>query len=143
MVETVPPEMLRRDAKLELLRRVPLFERCSKRELERIASVADELEVPAGKTLTTEGQRGSEFVVLFEGEAEVRRRGRRINRLRAGDFLGEIAVVTDRPRTASTTTTAPSRLLVLTARDFRAVLRDAPSIAQKVLATLAERLPDD
>jgi len=135
--------MLRRDAKLELLRRVPLFERCSKRELERIASVADELEVPAGKTLTTEGQRGSEFVVLFEGEAEVRRRGRRINRLRAGDFLGEIAVVTDRPRTASTTTTAPSRLLVLTARDFRAVLRDAPSIAQKVLATLAERLPDD
>ena len=135
--------MLRKDAKLELLKRVPLFEHCSKTELRRIAAVADELDLPEGRALTTEGKNGGEFVVLVEGLAEVRRRGRRINVLAGGDFLGEIALVADRPRTATVTTTTPTRILLLTARDFRAVMREVPSIQGKVLTALAERVPSD
>ncbi len=133
--------MLRKHAKLELLKGVPLFERCSRRELERIAAVADEVELPAGRNLTTEGESGREFVVLVEGMAEVRRRGRRLNVLARGDFLGEIALITDRPRTATVTTTVPSIVLVVTARDFRRVLDEVPSIQGKVLEAVAERLP--
>ncbi len=137
------PRVLRRDAKIELLRRIPLFERCSRRELARIAGVADELELPEGRTLTEEGRSGREFIVLVEGRAEVRRKGRRVNVLSAGDFLGEISLILDRPRTATVRTTTPSRLLVVTARDFRALMGEMPSIQTKVLQTLAERLPGD
>ena len=78
--------MLRKDAKVELLKRVPLFERCSKRELKEIASVADELNLPSGRNLAREGATGKEFVVLVEGAADVRRRGRKINTLHSGDY---------------------------------------------------------
>jgi CRP-like cAMP-binding protein len=135
--------VLRKNAKLDLLRRVPLFARCSGRELNRIASVADELDMPEGRHLTREGQPGREFIVLVDGGAEVRRKGRKLNTLGPGDFLGEIALLADRPRTATVTTTAPSRLLVLTGRDFRALLRELPALQGKVLETLASRLPGD
>ena len=135
--------MLRKDAKVELLQRVPLFERCSRRELQEIAGLADELDVPAGRTLTTEGRTGYEFVVIVEGSASVKRKGRTINTLRSGDFLGEIALVTGTPRTATVSTTSQSRVLVLTARDFRRLLRDTPAIQLKVLEALAARLPDE
>jgi len=132
---------LHRNAKIELLRRVPLFARCSGRDLGRIAALADELGVRSGRTLTAEGKPGREFIVLVEGSAEVRRKGRRVNVLGPGDFLGEIALVADRPRTATVTTTSPARLLVLTGRDFRTLLRDVPSIQAKVLEAVAARLP--
>ena len=135
--------MLRKDAKIELLKRVPLFERCSKRELREIASLADELYLPSGRHLAQEGASGKEFVVLVEGTADVRRRGRKINTLRSGDFLGEIALITGAPRTATVTTTAGSRILVITSSSFRRLLREMPSIQQKVLEALAARIPDD
>ena len=133
--------MLRKDAKIELLRRVPLFERCSKRELQEVASVADELRLPDGRTLTTEGKHDRDLIVIVEGAAEVRRKGRKIATLSSGDFLGEIALVTGRPRTATVTTTAPSQLLVITERDFRDVMRRTPSITFKVIEALGARLP--
>jgi CRP-like cAMP-binding protein len=135
--------VLRKNAKLELLKRVPLFADCSKRELETVAAIADELTMPAGRELTKEGARGAEFVVLAEGAADVRRRGRRVNTLASGDFLGEIALITGTPRTATVTTTAPSRVLVMTAPAFRRLLRDNPSLQLKVLDALARRLPPE
>jgi len=135
--------MLRKNAKIELIKNVPLFERLSKRELEEIASLADELDLPAGRTLTKEGAAGHEFVVLAEGEADVRRNGETVNRLSSGDFLGELALVTGRPRTATVTTTTDARLLVITASAFRRLMRDKPSIQEQVLDAVASRLPDE
>lgn len=135
--------MLRKDAKIELLRQVPLFERCSKRELTEIASLADELQLPEARELTREGAPGFELVILVEGRAEVWRKGRLVNELGPGDFAGEIALVTGRPRTATVRTRGPSRVLVLAASGFRRLLRDVPSLQEKVLATLAARLPDE
>jgi CRP-like cAMP-binding protein len=135
--------MLRRDAKIELLKRVPLFAGCSKQELGELALVADEIDVDAGKVLTREGDSGREFFVLVEGAAEVRRKGRRVRTLDSGDFFGEIALVSDRPRTATVTTTAPGRLLVVTDRAFRELMQKMPSIQLKVLTALADRLAAD
>lgn len=131
---------LRKHAKLDLLKQVPLFAACSKREIELLAQAADEIDLAAGTHLTRESDRGREFVVIVEGEAEVKRRGRRIRQLRAGDFVGEIALLTGSPRTATVTTTTPVRALVLTDRAFRRLLADSPAIAPKLLAALAERL---
>ena len=133
--------MLRKNAKIELLKRVPLFADCSKAELARIAAVADEVDLPAGRDLTKEGAAGREFVVLVQGTAEVRRQGKVINQLTDGDFLGEIALVADVPRTATVTTTWPSRILVITDRAFRSLLREMPTLQMKVLSALARRVP--
>ena len=135
--------MLRKNAKVELMKRVPLFGGLSKRELDEVASIADELAIAEGTDLTHEGAAGYEFLVLVEGTADVRRKGRKVNTLGSGDFLGEIALVTGAPRTATVTTTTPSRLLVINARDFRALLRRMPSIQLKILEALASRLPDE
>jgi CRP/FNR family transcriptional regulator, cyclic AMP receptor protein len=135
--------VLHRDAKVELIRRAPLFSRCSKRELHAIAAVADEVDLPDGRELTREGDRGREFFVLIEGTADVRRKGRKVNTMRGGDFFGEIALVSGAPRTATVTATSPVRALVLTDRDFRTLLRQTPSMQLKVLEALAERVPPE
>jgi CRP-like cAMP-binding protein len=135
--------MLRKNAKIELLKRVPLFERCSQRELAQIAALADELTLPSPRTLTAQGASGFEFIILVEGQADVVRGVRKVNELRPGDFVGEIALVTGEPRTATVKTQGPSRILVLTASSFRALMRDVPSIKDKVLEAVTRRLPNE
>jgi CRP/FNR family cyclic AMP-dependent transcriptional regulator len=135
--------VLRKDAKIELIRRVPLFSGCSKKELRTIASLADEIDLRAGKALTTEGATGREFVVLVDGAADVRRRGRKLNTLGAGDFFGELALLTGRPRTATVTTTSPVRALVVTDRAFRSLLRSSPELQAKMLKAVVARLPQE
>jgi CRP/FNR family cyclic AMP-dependent transcriptional regulator len=135
--------VLHRNAKIDLLKRAPLFSRCSKKELEQVAAVADEIDLREGKELTTEGAPGREFFVLIEGSADVRRKGRKINTMKDGDFFGEIALISGAPRTATVTATSPVRALVVTDRDFRTLLRRSPSMQMKVLEALAERLPPE
>ncbi len=134
---------LRKNAKLELIKSVPLFAQCTKKELEALAALADEIDVPEGRELATQGAAGREFVILVDGSADVRKNGRRINELGASDFFGEIALLTSGPRTASVTTTSPSTLLVLTDRAFRQLTDTVPSVKDKVVQALAERLARD
>ena len=134
---------LHKDAKTDLLKNVPLFAGCSKTELQRIASLADELDLGDGATLIREGERGREFIVIADGTVKVTRNGRQLRELGAGDFIGEIALVADVPRTATVTATSPVRLLVVTDRAFRGLLEQLPSIAKKVLQSLGERLHAD
>ena len=128
------------DTKLDLLKQVPLFAGCSKQELREIALVADEVDVPADYDLTTEGASGQELVVIVDGAADVEQDGRTVNTVGSGDFVGEIALVNDTPRTATVRTTAPTHALVVTRRDFRALMQRVPSIEAKVQAALESRL---
>jgi CRP/FNR family cyclic AMP-dependent transcriptional regulator len=132
--------VLHRNEKVELIKRVPLFAGCSKGELEEIAHIADEIDLAEGKEMIREGSRGREFFVLLEGDADVTKEGRSINTLGAGDFFGEIALVSESPRTATVTATSPVRALVITDRSFRQLLDESPEIQRKVLVELAERL---
>lgn len=134
---------LHKDTKVELLKGVPLFSGCSKAELQRIAALADELDLADGATLIREGERGREFIVVVEGSVRVTRDGKTVRDLGAGDFIGEIALVSDVPRTATVTASSPVRLLVVTDRAFRALIEQMPSIATKVLQALGERLHAD
>jgi CRP-like cAMP-binding protein len=131
---------LQKNTKLGLLKRVPLFERCSRRELEEIGKIADELDFREGKELTREGAAGREFFVIVEGSAEVTQRGRRVRTLSDGDFFGEISLITRMPRSATVTTVSPLHALVVTDRSFRSLLQRNGDIQRKVLDALAERL---
>jgi CRP/FNR family transcriptional regulator, cyclic AMP receptor protein len=135
--------VLRKNAKVELIKRVPLFSHCSKKELGLVAQIADEIDLPEGKTLMREGDRGREFFVLVEGSADVRRGDRTINTMGGGDFFGEIALVSQRPRTATVTTTSPVRVLVVTEQSFRSLLDRTPDVHRKVLQALADRVAAD
>jgi CRP/FNR family cyclic AMP-dependent transcriptional regulator len=131
---------LRKNTKIEALKTVPLFARCSKKELGDIAQITDEIDLPEGKVLTKEGASGREFFVLMEGSADVRRKRRKVGTLGPGDFLGEIALVTKTPRTATVKTTSPVRALVVSEQNFRRLLARSPQVQIKVLEALAERV---
>ncbi len=131
------------DVKGQMLARVPLFAGLSKKELAQVGSIADELDFQAGKTLIREGEPGREFFVLLEGRAEVTRDGETIATHGAGGFFGEIALLHELPRTATVTTLEPSVALIITARDFRALVKKSPEIALSVLQAVGERLAAD
>jgi CRP/FNR family transcriptional regulator, cyclic AMP receptor protein len=131
---------LRRDAKADLLRSVPLFAECSKGELRKLAAIADEIDLREGTVLTREGRSAHEFFVLVEGTVRVTKNNRKLADLGPGDWLGEIALLTKAPRTATATATSPVVALVIVDRAFRRILTEIPSIAVKVLGSLAERL---
>ena len=130
---------LRRNAKVDLLRAVPLFAECSQKELGRIATIADEISLPEGTKLIEEGKKGREFFVLIDGTVDVRRGDRKVAEMGGGSFFGEIALLTDAPRTATVTATSPARVLVITGQAFQRVLDETTTIRPKVLAALAER----
>jgi CRP-like cAMP-binding protein len=129
-----------RDEKLDLLRRIPLFSSFDKRRLERLGMLADEVDVPADKQLMRQGEIGSDMMVIVSGRVSVERDGQRLNTLGAGDFFGEIALLDGGPRTATVTTEEPSRLLVLTHREFHALMDEFPEVAGQVLTALADRI---
>jgi CRP-like cAMP-binding protein len=137
------PARVRSATKVDLIARVPLFAGLSKSELGQVAAIADEIDLPADKVLIREGERGREFFVLLEGEAEVTRKGKKLATRRAGEFFGEIALVSSLPRIATVKTREPVRALVLRDVEFRALLQRAPAIAVKVLQAVADRLPPD
>jgi CRP-like cAMP-binding protein len=125
---------------MELLKSVPLFSKLDKKGLQDVAHIADELDLPAGKEMATEGDRGREFFVLLKGEAEVTRRGEKINTMKAGDFFGEIALVTKMPRTATVVATSDVDVLVITERAFDSLLKSSPEIGRGVAEALVERV---
>jgi CRP/FNR family cyclic AMP-dependent transcriptional regulator len=131
---------LGKDGKVELIKKVPLFSKLSKKELGEVAHIADEIDLPEGKVMAEEGDRGREFFVLLEGEADVKKGDTSINTMREGDFFGEIALVTQMPRTASVTATTDVRVLVITERDFGALLKHSPEVGRGVAEALAERI---
>jgi CRP/FNR family transcriptional regulator, cyclic AMP receptor protein len=130
------------DTKVEALKRAPLFEGLSKKELTQLARVSEDLEIPEGTVLTREGDIGHEFFVIVEGETQVKRKGRSLGNRGAGDFIGEIALLEQVPRTATVTAKTDLRVFVLTSKDFHHLLEESPKVERKVLRTLAKRVAD-
>jgi CRP-like cAMP-binding protein len=130
---------LHKDAKAELIRSLPLFSDCTPAEVAEVAAIADEIDLTAGRRLTTQDADGQEFVVIVDGAAEVIRGEEVINNLGAGDFFGEIALLTGAPRTASVVATTGVHALVIEGHAFRRLLEDAPDIRAKVERALADR----
>jgi CRP/FNR family transcriptional regulator, cyclic AMP receptor protein len=122
------------------LKTIPLFGGLPDRQLEHLAAWIDEVDLPAGKELLGEGTFAYEFVMIESGSATVSIDGVHVNDLGAGDFFGEIALLTAPRRTASVETTSPMRAAVITGAHFRAMIQEFPQIAEKVRAAMEERL---
>jgi len=128
------------DDKARLLARVPLFARLDATALASVGTLVDEVGVDAGTVLMTEGRAGREFFIILEGTVAVTKGGNPLATLRAGDFLGEIALVDNGPRTATATAVTACRLLVLAHREFDSLLDKHADVRRAVLQALAERV---
>lgn len=134
--------MFSQDTKVRALKSAPLFEGLSRKELAQLARVSEDLEVEPGTVLCKQGEIGHEFFVIVEGKVKVTRNGRRVALRGGGEFVGEIALLEEIPRTATVTAETPLRLFVLTRRDFRYLLDENPSVERKVMRALARRLAE-
>lgn len=129
-----------RDEKLEHLRKVPLFARMGRRELERLGQLADEVEVGLDDVLAEQGHLGQEFFIVLDGRLSVLDGRRLINQLGPGDFFGEIALLDGHVRTATVRADGITRLLVIGHSEFNALMDEFPSVRTSVLEALAERV---
>jgi CRP/FNR family transcriptional regulator, cyclic AMP receptor protein len=131
------------DAKLEALSRVPLFSRCTRRELAFIAREGDEVSVRAGKTLIRQGRPGDTFYIQLEGESEVVIDGKRRRVMKPGDFFGEISMIDRGVGTATVTTLTDGRLFVMSHSQFRDAIKASDQLMVKVLLAMGARLRED
>ena len=137
---------MKRASLVDHLADVPLFAACSKADLRIIARHAVEVEAPADTVLVAEGEQADTFFVLLTGEATVRKKGpnaarsRKVSTLQPGSWFGELAVLDPAPRNATVAASTPCTLAAISARSFRALLRDVPALSERLLAGLARRL---
>ena len=136
--------LLRRDAKIELLRGIPLFADCTKKELQEIARITEERMVESGDVLIREGESGHEVFVVVDGSFEVSRRDAgRVAEIGSGDVVGEMALFSNRPRNATVTAVTPARLVRLLDTDFLALQDRTSHLWLKIARSLADRVPED
>jgi len=132
--------MARRDAFIDHLQQVPLFSACSRKDLQLVARRAEDVRVPAGKVLVTEGETGHEFFVILDGSARVSRQGRKVAALGPGAAFGELALLDKAPRNATVVADTDMELVVLGQREFAGIIDEVPGFARKLLAGMAKRL---
>ena len=125
---------------VDVLRTIPLFSSCSKRELAAIANVAKPTEFGPGHEICREGETGIGLHVLTEGQAKVTIGGRTRRRLQPGAFFGEIALLDGGPRSATVVTETHARALSIPVWSFRKVLKDNPELTVKMLEETCRRL---
>jgi CRP-like cAMP-binding protein len=123
-------------APTEFLARVGLFSDLSKRELKAIAASMQEHRFAARRELVTEGKLGVAFFVIADGSAAVIRAGAEVAALGPGDYFGEIALITDRARTATVTAQTDLICWTLSSWAFRSIVKANPSIAWKLLVQM-------
>lgn len=132
--------MATKKAQLESLKAVPLFSACSKRELERVAKSADEIDMHEGALIVDQGDTGREAFVILSGDVTIKRNGRKIASLGAGDVVGELSLLDHGPRTATAVCATDCTLLVIDQKRFIGVLDMVPSIGHKLMGALASRI---
>lgn len=128
------------DKKIEQLKRVPLFKQCSRSELHALAANTDQVDLPAGRTLISQGKTNDTFYILLEGQVEVSIQGETAGRLGPGEFFGEISMLDRGPATATVATISPVETLVMSHAQFRDAVRSQEDIALRVIAVMANRL---
>ena len=124
----------------EVLSTVPLFARCTKKELAALSRLTTRMTLPAGDVVTRQGRVGREFVVIVDGTATVAIDGQTVATLGAGDFLGEIALLDGGPRTATVTADTDLVAEVMSHQEFASLLVEVPYVTRSILKGVAARL---
>jgi len=127
--------------KLDVLRSVPLFADLDERSLQAVAILSREVQVKAGDVFMLEGEIGDGFFVILDGTVRIDRGdpARAIRSMTAGGFFGEIALLEQRPRTATATAVSDVTALELRHHEFQRLLDTMPAVHQRVRAAIERR----
>jgi len=125
---------------LSHLANVPLFAGLSKRDLQRVGKVSEEVDVDVGRLIVDQGRTGHEFFLILDGAAAVKKNGRKTATLGKGQYFGELALLDAAPRNATVVATSPLTVAVLGARVFAVLLKELPNMSDKLLRGMARRL---
>jgi len=128
------------DPKVDLISAVPLFAQCGRGDLQGLAALMDEVDVPAGYVLMRQGDIGREMFVVASGRVIVERDGQQINDLGPGGVIGEMALVSEAPRSATVRAVEPTRLFVAGHREFHSLMDAHPTIRMRVLEGMASKI---
>jgi len=133
-------QLSKRNTWVPFLAELPIFARVSKRHLHRIARHATTRRFVPLSRIVREGEPARTFYVILDGQVSVTRKGRRLARLGAGEAFGEMALLTDEPRSSSVVADTDVLTMCLSRTNFNKVLKDEPAVSRALLKTLAERL---
>ena len=122
------------------LKRVPLFDTLSRRQLRKMLDKAKVTSHTKGQEITKEDLGSLAFHLVLSGKAKVSIRGRKVRELGAGDYFGEISMIDGRPRSATVTATTDLATLAVPHLAFQQLLDDDPEIARQMLIRLCARL---
>lgn len=123
-------------------RELPIFAGCTEEELSEIDRLADEVHVPAGRTVLRQGDLGQEFALIVSGEADIVKDGEVVARLGPGAYFGEVALLDSITRTASVVAATDLTLEVIDRRGFNTLLDDLPALSRSMLKGMAQRMSD-
>lgn len=127
-------------AYLEYLRKVPIFKGLPERELTFISRSVKERVYEPGAVIVKQGDPGVGFFMIVEGRVEVGHDSHKIRDMGPGEFFGEMALMEERIRTATVTAKTRTRCLQLVRWDFRALLKENPELAVRMLETVVQRM---
>lgn len=128
------------DRRRQLLAACPLFGGVAGEDLAAIGERALEVDFPADHVIARQGEIGTGFFVVVDGQVRVVRDGEELARLGPGEFFGEMSVIDGLPRVAMVVTTEPTRCLALASWEFEQLVLDHPTIALAILRGLSARL---
>jgi CRP/FNR family transcriptional regulator, cyclic AMP receptor protein len=131
---------LTHDRRTELLAGCPLFEGIDADGLAALAASAQSVDFPAGHAIARQGEIGTGFFVVVDGEVRVVRDGTVVARLGPGEFFGELSVLDRMPRNATVTADVPTTCLALASWDFEKILLEQPALTLAILRGVARRL---
>ena len=127
-------------------KRVPLFENLSPTDIKQVAALAQEETFPDGVTIARQGEVGDVMFIILAGEVRVLitkdQKEVEVARRRAGEYVGEMALISREPRIATLTTAGNVRALCIDQKSFESLLRDRPDVSLAVIQVLCERLKE-
>ncbi|MBI2972288.1 MAG: cyclic nucleotide-binding domain-containing protein [Armatimonadetes bacterium] len=125
---------------LDRLKKVPIFSALPPKELEWISRSMKERVYEPGAVIVKQGDPGVGFFLVADGTVEVTHDGHKLREMGAGEFFGEMALMEERVRTATVTAKTQTRCLQLVRWDFRAMLKENPDLAVRMLEVVVRRL---
>lgn len=126
--------------RIDVLRQVPFFEGLSTKVLARIDHHLDEVNVPAGWLLTSQGDSAYEAFIIADGVAEIRVDDEPVRDTEVGELIGEIGLLKNTLRSATVVAKTPMRLLVIDSRETNALLHEDKRVAERVQENLRRHL---
>jgi CRP/FNR family transcriptional regulator len=127
-------------------KRVPLFAKLSPADLKQVAAIAQEESFSDGAVIAREGEMGDMMFIIVSGEVRVlSTQGQRqveLARRRTGECVGEMAIISREPRSATLTASGDVRTLCIDQKSFESLLRDRPDVSLAVIQVLSERLKE-